>query len=322
MVYPEGGSSSLMSPAPGLPQTLSRSDALPAGWNLKRWLFPLLATLILHLMFFQVLPALLRAFLPSGGSTLRRAEVSTISPGDLEKLRERIRSTDAKRLLIDKSRPDVEPEDQKFKDAETISSRNQRVKKETRARENTATVPRPDGGSGTPPLSSLGVPLPGVNGKKSASRPSSRRGGPGTEPGARQNILDDGLAEGAENLLNTRSSRFYSFYSRIYESIGPLWESRAREVPRQNRLTPGDYITKVEVILDQQGNLRDLRIFESAGVRAFDQAVLDSWRKLERFPNPPRELLEKDGLLHMGWTFSFRLENGAGVRFLPPRRGF
>ena len=311
-----------MSPAPGHPQTLSHSDALPAGWNLKRWLLPLLVTLLLHLLFFRALPALLRALLPHDGSALRRSEVSTISPAELDKLRDRIRAADAKRLLIDKSRPDTEPEDQKFKDADTISSRNRRVKTETRARENTATVPRPEGGAGNQPLSRLGVPLPGVSGKKSARRTSTRRSGPGAESGARQNLLDDSLAEGAENLLNTRSSRFYSFYSRIYESIGPLWESRAREVPRQNRLAPGDYITKVEVILDDQGNLKDLRIFESAGVRPFDQAVLDSWRKLERFPNPPRELLEKDGLLHMGWTFSFRLENGAGVRFLPPRRGF
>jgi TonB family protein len=311
-----------MSPAPGLPQTLSHSDALPAGWNLKRWLFPLLMTLLLHLLFFQVLPALLRAFLPAGGSAPRRTEISTLSPRELDRLRDRIRAADAKRLLIDKSRPDVEPEDQKFKDADTISSRNRRVKKETLARENTATVPRPEGGGQAPPLSRLGVPLPGVTGKRNAPKASNRRAGPGTGPGARQNLLDDSLADGAENLLNTRSSRFYSFYSRIYESIGPLWESRARDVPRQNRLAPGDYITKIEVILDERGSLKDLRIFESAGVRAFDQAVLDSWRKLERFPNPPRELLEKDGLLHMGWTFSFRLENGAGVRFLPPRRGF
>jgi len=308
-----------MSPASGLPQTLSRPDVLPAGSHLKRWLFPLLLTLLLHILFFHFLPGLLRE-LALRGARPRRAEVSTLSPEELSRLRDRIRSADAKRLLIDKT--PTEAEDPQFKDADTISSRNQRVKKETRARQNTATVPRPDAGGKVPPLSKLGVALPGLNGRRGPRQAPDRRSGPGTEPGARQNLLDDGLAEGAENLLNTRSSRFYSFYSRIYESIGPLWESRAREVPRQNRLAPGDYITKVEVILDERGNLRDLRIFDSAGVNAFDQAVLDSWRKLERFPNPPRELLEKDGLLHMGWTFSFRLENGAGVRFLPPRRGF
>jgi protein TonB len=130
------------------------------------------------------------------------------------------------------------------------------------------------------------------------------------------------LAEGAENVLNTRSSRFYSFYARLQEAIGPLWSSKAQEIPRQTRLPPRDYITRVEVVLDVSGQLKDVRVFDSAGVDAFDRVVVESWRKVARFPNPPRELLESDGHLHMGWTFTFRLENGAGLRVLPPQRGF
>ena len=311
-----------MSAQPEFLQTFSEPTSHPdSAKSLKHWIAPILLTALLHLLFFQFLPGLLSWLSLGARSAPRRTEVTTLNPSDINRLRERIRANEAKRLLLDKNQEQAEPENDRFKDAQTLSNRNQRVEKETRATTRTETVPRPQTGTGGK-LANLGVPLPGI-GRKQAERKRSKgtTGKPG-QAGAEQALIDDSLAEGAENILNTRSSRFYSFYARLQEAIGPLWSSKAQEIPRQIRLPSRDYITRVEVVLDADGQLQDVRVFESAGVEAFDRVVIESWRKVARFPNPPRQLLEKDGFLHMGWTFTFRLESGSGLRVLPPQRGF
>ncbi len=303
----------------------------------RRWVLPFLLTLALHGAAFLLLPRVVDSILKGFGLTDRKSErtqIQQMSAADVAKLRERIQSSQKDKKLLLSKEPDekIQPEDPRFQDIQTLSNRNRRVEKETRALNPTSTLPLPRTGNGGN-LSKLGVPLPGINapvpqGKSSqrskvgARQKSPSKSGSEGSPGSEQAILDDAIPTSAENLLNTRSSKFYSFYARIHQAIGPLWESRAREVTRSSKLSPKDYITRVEIILDRGGILQGVRIFESAGIQAFDRAVTESWKRVGRFPNPPAELLEKDGYLHMGWTFTFRLQNGVGWQALPPQRGF
>ncbi len=314
-----------LAPPPDRHALLSR-----AGW------IALALALLLHFVLLGVLPHFFPNLLEALKQTQLepvRTPVETVSAEQLEQMRNRIKK---QKLLLD-SDPNrtPEPEDARYKDIGTLSSRNRRVEKETRAQDAQSTVPRPRSGVGTD-LSELGVAIPGVNQKpeeaarsnsrdgvrqRSKNAPKSKRQQSAGNSGSEQLILDDQLATGAENVLNTRSSQFYSFYARIHQAIGPLWESQAREVTRNTPLTPADYITQVEVQLDRDGRLVQVHVHRSAGVEAFDRAVIQSWKKVARFPNPPVALVDADGKLRMGWTFTFRLQKGA-VEILAPQRRF
>jgi outer membrane biosynthesis protein TonB len=119
-------------------------------------------------------------------------------------------------------------------------------------------------------------------------------------------------------MLNAQESIYYSFYSRLYESVGPIWQSQIRQVNR--KLPLGEYTTSVEVIFDRQGNLLDVRQIQGSGIVEFDQAVPNSWRRIGNFPNPPSGLLDSNGQVHTGWTFTVNVGNGPGFMLQPPER--
>jgi hypothetical protein len=70
------------------------------------------------------------------------------------------------------------------------------------------------------------------------------------------------------------------------------------------------------------GDLVRTNQLRSSGIPEFDAAVEKAWRRVGRFPNPPRDLLGKDGFVHMGWTFTVKVGGGIGFQFMPPERNY
>ncbi len=265
-------------------------------------------------------------------------EIHSVDPAKLEAIREQWKQrSDPKRLLLDRSqREAAEPP----VDARYFSDRNIRVEKEQRAR-STQVIPKPGAGPGQdqrtaarqePPkpryrvqklggLGNLGVPLllttppPMKDAPQEVARAEPTRAG-----GGDQETLEDRLPEGSQNLLNAQESVYYSFYARLYEAVGPLWQSRVREVPAIRRVVPGDYVTVVDVVFDRYGNLIGVRRLQTSGIPEFDQAAESVWRRVSRFPNPPRDLLDARGEVHTGWTFTVRMTRGFQWNYLPPER--
>jgi TonB family protein len=287
----------------------------------KRWLGVSLLSLLLNLALWLAFGLLGQ----QGSPPKRPLEVQTVSPEKLEAIR---KHWEQKQLLLKAQGQKTDTPDPR---ARYESDRAVRVEKEQRARitdvlprpgvpgapgSNTRSAPRPPSRSlpqsaprPAPRLSTLGVPM------RWTSRPPEKteaaEAGTSGSAGAAQSLPGDRpLPEGSENLLNTQESRFYSFYSRIYEAIGPLWRSEIQQVPRNQRLVPGVYRTVAEIILTPQGELEDVRILQSAGVRELDQVVVASWRRIGRFPNPPRPLWETQGKVVMSWSFEFHLSSG------------
>ncbi|MCM2279511.1 MAG: TonB C-terminal domain-containing protein [Oligoflexia bacterium] len=290
----------------------------------RLWFLASLLALLLHLAIFPLKIDWLR--LPSPPPV----EVQPIDPSRLETIREKWRKkTNPKELLLkrDSAPADaVAPDDARY-----FSDRNRRVEKEQRARR-TAILPKSPSARARPraaperdrprrslpSVSELGLPL-------ALSRPAPpARSEPDQEQssGADQWVRDDRVPEGGENLLNTQQSVYYSFYARLYESIGPLWQSRLNAVYQSQRPSPGEYTTVAEVILDAEGALEDVHILRSSGIEAFDRAVIESWRRISRFPNPPRGLFEADGKVHTGWNFTVQVGSGTGLQLLPPKRAY
>lgn len=286
--------------------------------NALKWIVISLFTLIGHLGILSVKTSMFPAPKPAP------VEVQNIDPAKLEAIKQQWKQ---KALLLSKDKSAIDPNVKAPPNARYESDRNRVVEKEQRARQ-TNVIPNQAGSKSQSEKRSQSKPLPKVsdlgNLSRLPSRPlteaqsASRAGNPGQT--GDQALLDQNLPVGAENLLNTQESIYYSFYARIYEAIGPLWQSKINGLAGTIRVPVGDFVTQVQVVLDQEGNFVETRILRSSGIRAFDQSIDDSWRKLPRFPNPPRDLLDSNGLLQMVWTFAVRVDKNSGFQYVPPER--
>ncbi len=272
-------------------------------------------------------------------------EIQNIDPRKLETIR---RQWKDKSLLLDqdKSRPS---EKEAPPDARYLSDRNIHVEKEQRAKE-TDVIPKPghpnqpQSSAQTekhsqpkhraqtkplPKLGNLGIPFsfdkkvdPSPKLAQNSPQNSQRNLSSFAPAGGDQAIPDKNLPTGSENLLNAQESVYYSFYARLYEAIGPIWQSRIRQVPYQRRVMPGEYRTSVDVVLDKNGNVLEIRKLQGSGIEEFDSAVDEAWKKVGRFPNPPEGLLDGERHVHTGWTFSVDVGQGFGAMSLPPERNY
>lgn len=308
-------------------------------WGL--WILIVLLTLLIHFLFFLTHVDWGTPKAPP------RVEVQQVDPQKLEQIRKRWREQE-KNILIDKNQP---KSDQAPDNARYMSDKNIRVEKEQRARDhviqpkpgaNTQTqdrtkpqiAPRPEikaqpkpqtHAHGLPQLGNLGVPFRlNEQSKQSPKQRAQTAAGAYSPPGGEQYIDDKNLPVGSENLLNAEESVYYSFYARLYDAIGPIWASRLRELAGSTRVQPGDYTTAVDVVLDKEGNLVEVRIMQSSQVRAFDDAVNTSWAKIGKFPNPPSGLIKEDGKVHTGWNFTVQVGQGGGggLMLMPPERSY
>lgn len=297
-----------------------------SAWNRpSRWVICAIAALILHSLLLWLMPDFLNASPPIP------IELGGINANELDTIKKQW--SPEKKFLISNA---VKNTSEAPKNARYESSENRAVDHETRAA-HPEDLARPGLlGSGTQdtgarekkpqpiPLAKLSnlsditdplrkpkiAPVESEN----ANRQSGHAGG-----GAAQDI-DDNAPISAENMLNTAETIYHSFYMRMYNSIGPAWMSRIRDVSSRVRVKQGEYQTVADIKLDSDGNFAGYEILKSSGIEAFDQAVPYSWQKLPRFPNPPRGLIGRDGFLHMRWSFTVMMGESNNWQYLPPER--
>ncbi|HUP56978.1 MAG TPA: TonB C-terminal domain-containing protein [Bdellovibrionota bacterium] len=303
---------------------------LPGGANGRPWAIAVLIALLWHVAWLMPRVPWTRIAPPA------RVDVQPIDPSKLEAIR-RTWDRRQKQLLLDKD-PSRASEAEPPPDARYFSNKNRRVEREQRARDS-AVLPKPgspqppstseagkarrkQGRKSLPALGALGVPMPPPLPEKSEDGESAGEAArPRSAPGGEQFVKDPEVPEGSENLLNSQESVYYSFYSRLYEAIAPIWQSRLREIPPKSVLQ-GDYTTVVDVIFDRSGSIVAIQRNQPSGVEEFDQAVDDAWRRVGRFPNPPQGLLDSQGQVHTGWSFTVRIQGGMPFEILPPERNY
>lgn len=260
-----------------------------------------------------------------------RVDFGTVNQDQLEKLRQKWKSED-RGTIVSPSRTKPLPETEAPRDTPYLSDRDRAVEKEQRAREQGG-APRlgaPDPGQArkdtskdarkTPDLSKLGVQLPTPAEKQVDARSRESRGGERVSSRTGDEMLEDqSLPQGSQNILNTRESVFYSYFSRLDQAVSPLWESIIRSAQPLNRVGPGDYVTEVEIVFDAQGELVEVNELKSSGVPEWDNAVKSVFRRIRRFPNPPKSLIDGDGHVRIPGRFLVRVRDGAlQWNFAPP----
>lgn len=108
--------------------------------------------------------------------------------------------------------------------------------------------------------------------------------------------------------LNTTEFKYYGFYHRIRQKLEQHWGSsikdKARNLYRSGRRMPAssNLITSVSVTLNERGQIVDMQIEGTSGVRELDQAAIESFNKAGPFPNPPSGLLV-GGRATIQWGF-------------------
>ncbi len=123
------------------------------------------------------------------------------------------------------------------------------------------------------------------------------------------------VEEGDGTFLNTREWKFASFFNRVKQSVGTHWDPNAqirRRDPTGSIYSGKDRYTVLNVTLDEQGMVQDIRVEKSSGLDFLDVEAIASFQRAQPFPNPPAGLLEPDSKVR--FSFGFYLEMGGGPR--------
>lgn len=135
-------------------------------------------------------------------------------------------------------------------------------------------------------------------------------GGGSSGASTNSDYLPNSVSVGSFTALNTDRFTFYTFYARVNELVRFRWESRVgaaiESFDRGMVLNLGNrsWNTAVEFLLSPDGKLVSAKIMKPSGVKQFDQAAVNAFREAGIFPNPPQEMVQEDGLIHLNFGFN------------------
>jgi TonB family protein len=115
--------------------------------------------------------------------------------------------------------------------------------------------------------------------------------------------------EGVETMLNSREFKYYTYYARIRRQLSQHWEPKVREklsrLFRQGRqiASDRDHVTKLLIVLNEEGSLVKVQIMGESGVHDLDDAAMEAFRSAAPFPNPPKGIIDPDGTVKIRWDF-------------------
>lgn len=133
-------------------------------------------------------------------------------------------------------------------------------------------------------------------------RQGERRGAPS----------NDRLQEkkGDATLLNAREFKYYGYMQLIRRQVNFYWSQALDNISGvEEPLRRSEYTTVVNLTLDAKGNLKELSMVRTCGVKRFDEATLLAFRAAAPFPPPPEGLVGSNGEANMP-EFSFTVTLG------------
>lgn len=261
-------------------------------------------SVVFHFLAFVILP---KVKLPEPEAT--EETIVEIDPALLEKLEEEVQR---QIVLTEKSQNRETPKDSKY-----LGETNQTVEKETKAKRidtfQQGAAPRP---APRPKLSLKDLtpmkpqtqPMEKGDYEMAQRRPMTEEQDRSGAAPATNDYLKD-VTEGDRTLLNTREFVYFGYYYRIRQRLEQSWNTRLRSVlmtyMRSGRklATDKNYITRLVVVLDRHGKIKAVKILEESGARDLDDAAIEAFNRAGPFPNPPKGLIEKDGLIKIRWDF-------------------
>jgi TonB family protein len=123
------------------------------------------------------------------------------------------------------------------------------------------------------------------------------------------------VSVGSFTALNTDRYVYYSFFARIEDLVRFRWESRVRQaVDSFDRsyvmgvIGSRNWVTAIDIWITPEGRFHSAHLMKESGIKKFDAAATSAFREAGMFPNPPKEMVEEDGFIHLKYNFnvSFR----------------
>ena len=136
-----------------------------------------------------------------------------------------------------------------------------------------------------------------------------------------QQQMPDGVRLGSITALNTDQHRFYSFNQRLLTRFIPLWGRRVRAAVHKWLAKNGrpsiskNWVTNVEVIMDDKGQVIDVKPFRLSALWDVDEAAIQSFKDIDQVPNPPLEMIDENGYIHMQFQTQVIYVPQPGMRF-------
>lgn len=114
------------------------------------------------------------------------------------------------------------------------------------------------------------------------------------------------LERGEELKVNAFGLDYGQYYVRMRQRLAQRWDWR-------RSLQAGMYNYKqisvtVAVVLNQEGQLEDIRVVRPSFFETFDQVAIEAFRRAEPFPNPPKSLIQDDNRVYIPWQFILTLD--------------
>ena len=124
--------------------------------------------------------------------------------------------------------------------------------------------------------------------------------------------------DGEETALNSKKWRFASFFNRVKRQVAEHWHPE--ETYRQRDPTGMIYgkrnrYTELRVQLKPDGRLGNVAVYQPSGLDFLDDEAIEAFKQAAPFPNPPRQLIEANGLINFGFGFLFDLNGPPEMRW-------
>lgn len=110
---------------------------------------------------------------------------------------------------------------------------------------------------------------------------------------------------GSMTALNTDQYLFYSFFNRVNELVYYPWSNMVRSAQDRvaqrlyNKTVHTRWLTQIEIWIKPNGEFHSAHIMKESGIPEFDRAAASAFKQAGFFPNPPPEMIEEDGLIHL-----------------------
>lgn len=123
----------------------------------------------------------------------------------------------------------------------------------------------------------------------------------------------EGVDVGDATFLNTREWKYAGFFNRVKQAVAERWNpagaARDRD-PTGEKFFYKDRVTVLQVTLNAQGAVTELKVTKPSGVPFLDQTAVDAFQSAQPFLNPPPGLFNARG--EVTFTFGFHLEAASG----------
>jgi TonB family protein len=122
------------------------------------------------------------------------------------------------------------------------------------------------------------------------------------------------VKEKEKTALNTREFVFFSFYERMKKRLGMFWtpalERKFQKMYYANvEVDDRDLVTKLIIVLDNEGNIKRIEKLESSGFVDLDNAAVEAFTRAAPFSNPPKGILDDDETVVIKWDFILKTSN-------------